>query len=314
MRALMLVSCLVAPLAFAQLGTGTHGFQGASDGGIRGGGLLQRLNAGPSAFGNVQIPEEAFGPARAVLLPAVAPMPSDGGVDPDYRLALDSAKSDADLKRPAEAVATLTSLLAGKDRFLEAQRAQLIPEATKTLQHAARVAATDRHDLQLAAVALDAAWNLGGRQADADLAAVLVKLAARAHSDSPREALWLVRRAMLADPSNDEAAALDARWSTNRLRVLGWLMMGVGAAAVASGFGFWALAGTANKELTSRPHPTAEADALLGQQRGWGLGATGAFIGGGALFYAGLFTVLGGNPEGPPTSPAWLPALPEAQR
>lgn len=304
MRALGLL-VLVSTAAFAQ---------GGADGGTPPrGGLLKLLQPTPNALGNVQLPADLLA-SRAVLLPALDALPSDGGIDPDYRLALDAAKSDVDLKRPAEAVTTITSLLSGKDRFLEAQRAQFVPEAAKTLQLAGRAAANDRHDLQLAAIALDAAWNLTGRQADADLSAVLVKLAERSHSDSPREALWLVRRAMLADPSNDVAAALDARWSTNRLRVLGWLMMGVGLAAVGSGFGFWALAGNANKELTARPHPTAEADALLGQQRGWGLGATGAFIGGGALFYAGLFTVIGGNPEGPPTSPAWLPALQEPHR
>jgi hypothetical protein len=249
----------------------------------------------------------AAGPARAEPLP---PTPEAGGIDPDLAQAITDAKSALAAGHATDAARTILRMEIADDRYTTAQRAALIGPARELLRQAARAhEAAGRIDL--AAQDLDAAWELDARGHDPELARVLT---AWAHRLDRGEALYVARRAELADPGNAEARAIDQRLSHNRFKWLGYSLEILGAAAMATGLTLLYLGKRDADTLTGSPHFTAEADSLIAERSSY-LGAGWGLLAGGALALVGGIAALAvGAPHDSPVSPLLLPALPEGPR
>lgn len=255
--------------------------------------------------------EERSAPlGRVQLLPPLTETP-EAGVDRDYALALEAAEAQLSEGRTAEAIDELVALLSSTDRFFLAQREAVSARAVPLLRRAADAEAQAGR-LEAAAFARDAAWIASGYAADPAHAQLLLTLAEQRRSEEPEEALWLVRRAARANPLDPRAAERDRAWSSNPLRFMGWGMMTAGVASVVASAVLVGLSNGTTRTITGSVHPRAEVDSLIATQRAYGVASVGALVAGAALFYGGIGVVGLGNPEGPPVSPALLPALQEA--
>jgi len=276
------------------------------------GGLLGLQGGGSgSSLGlrSLGAPDDLGGPVHA---PAPAPrfrpladVPTSG-LDPDLQAALDAARAQV-ATQPAQAVQRVLDLQLSPDRFTTAQREQLRAPTVELLHAAAQASRSPAQTAQ----ALDAAWVLSGKPKDPQVGAALASYAQQL--SSPAESLWVARRALEADPSNALAQSLDEKLSENRYKTLGYSLLGAAVVGTVAALVFYSLGKSADAELTGSVHSRAEADALISKRKTDGLIATvGLGLGiGGYLGGVGLITF--GNPHYQPTSPANLPALPEAR-
>lgn len=248
-------------------------------------------------------------PPSARLLPPLADVPEGGTLDADLVAAVAQTRAQLDQGDPTGAAQKLMALLSSNDRFTHAQRAGLAGLAAKVLRDAGKQLATQGH-LQEAAQAYDSAWTSTGRKSDPEYAVVLVEWARQRRLAAPKEALWMVRRARVADPSNTAAADLDFDWSHNGLRWPAWLSVGFGVGAIITGFATWQLGDTAKKHIDQAVLlPRAQLDGYLSTMHTMGLVSTSANILGGALVVLGLVLMFVGQPIAGPLSPDTLPAL-----
>ncbi|MFO0574137.1 MAG: hypothetical protein U1A78_09075 [Polyangia bacterium] len=242
----------------------------------------------------------------APLAGRASPLPEvpESGVDPDVQAALTSAQQLLASGQAEAAVQGVIGLYAATDRFTVAQRQLLAPDAQRLLGEASdRLQAAGRGDL--AVMAKDAAWQLGGRAPNPVYSQTLLALADPARKGPREESLYLARRALLADPGNQAAARLDQRLSTNRFKAPG-LALVIGG-SIAAGAGLLLLAGG----LYSSSSSTSGGAFSLSTVQIAGLGA---LLGGGLLAGGGGILLNAGKPVSAPVSPLYLPALPEAGR
>ncbi len=254
-------------------------------------------------------------PFAAVLLlalPAAAAQPTlpaapGTGVDADISRSLADAATALAQGRP-DADEQVLSLYRSEDRFSAAQRGQLAPQAVAMLRQAGRQHLMDGR-LELAARDLDAAWTLSGAGQDPEYARTLVRWAKAARGESPAEALFLARRARLADVGLSEAMELDRALSTNPNVGLAVLAEGVAVAGLVSGLVFGAMSRGASEGIRQGTHPRAELDALIAQARGMRLASLGSYAGAALAAVIGVVLFWTGERTYVPTSPSALPAL-----
>lgn len=243
----------------------------------------------------------------APLAGRAGPLPEvpESGVDPDVQAALASAQQLLASGQAEAAVQGVLSLYAATDRFTVAQRQLLAGDAQRLLGEASgRLQASGRGDL--AVMAQDAAWQLGGRAPNPAYSQTLMALADPARKGPREESLYLARRALLADPANQAAARLDQRLSTNRFKVPG-LGLVIGG-SIAAGVGLLLVAG--GLYSSSSTSTSSGAFSLSTVQ----IAGLGALLGGGLLAAGGGILLNAGKPVSAPVSPPYLPALPEAGR
>lgn len=243
----------------------------------------------------------------APLIGRAGPLPEvpESGVDPDVQAALTSAQQLLASGQAEAAVQQVLSLYAATDRFTVAQRPLLAGDAQRLLGEAgARLQAAGRADL--AVMAQDAAWQLGGRAPNPAYSQTLMALADPARKGPREESLYLARRALLADPGNQAAARLDQRLSTNRFKAPG-LGLVIGG-SIAAGVGLLLVAGGLYSSSSSST--SSGAFSLSTVQ----IAGLGALLGGGLLAGGGGILLNAGKPVSAPVSPPYLPALPEGGR
>jgi len=254
-------------------------------------------------------PAPALVPEVAPLLPPLADSPENGVLDADLAQGVAEAKAMLAKGDAEGAKHLLLTMLSSNDRFSHAQRSGLAELAAPVLREVGRAEATQGRWPQ-AAEAYDAAWVAGGKRADPDYAGALLEWAKARRHENAREALWLARRARLADPNSAAAVDLDRTWSSNRWRYPAWVAIAVGLAGVAAGFAFWQIGYNAQKRIeTSGFQARAVLDRDLATMHQNGLASTLSICVGTALFIFGLAAIYLGQPVGPPMSPETLPAL-----
>jgi hypothetical protein len=253
------------------------------------------------------LPEELAVP----LLPPLSDVPENGVVDADLTAAVAEAKATLDQGDAEAAKQSLISMLSSNDRFTHAQRTAVAVLAAPVLREVGKAEAAQGH-LAEAAEAYDAAWVASGKRADPDYAGVLVSWAKSRRHENVREALWLARRARLADPNSAEAIDLDHTWSSNEWRYPGWVAIAVGLAGLVAGAVFWQTGWSAQKNIEGGGfQATAVLDRDLKTMHTNGIASTLSITIGTTLFVLGLAAIYFGQPVGPPMSPENLPALAE---
>lgn len=220
-------------------------------------------------------------------------------VGPDLTLAMQQARGKLQSGQPDEALAILQELFSANEPITASQRQLLIPEAVELLNEARnQLAASGRQEQAMAAA--DAAWVLSGRRPQPQYALQLSGLAEQTEKSSAAQSLYFARRALLADPSNPVAQGIDRRLSINRFK---WPGLGVligGAAVAAAGLGT-AVYGYSKSDSISSSLSTNK--PLVG-------GLIVAVIGGLVAGTGGILLGIGA-PVDSPSSPDYLPALPE---
>ncbi|MEM6993513.1 MAG: hypothetical protein AAF721_23565 [Myxococcota bacterium] len=233
-------------------------------------------------------------PITATSAPPLEPLPPApaAGVDADVREALDEANAAVADGRPERATDIIIGMYASSDPFNTAQRGRVVDEARAVLV-AAGQAELSRGRMSFAARSLDAAWEIAGRPHDPEYASLLVRWAEAQDRKDKATALYLARRAVLADASNADAQRLDRRLSTNRLRIPGWITLGLALGSVATGISMAAMASSSSGDRKGRFRTYAAA-------------SFGASAG---LYVTGLGLLWGGKRNYRPHSPAAVPAL-----
>lgn len=250
-------------------------------------------------------------PASADEEPRLPEAPPNG-VDPDVEQAMDEARQALEHRDYDEASRRVLDIHLATDRFTSAQAKNLLAPSIDYLRRAGR-AQISAGKLELGVTSLDAAWLLDGKRPAPEYAQALVVWADQKWSENKGEALYLVRKATLADPTNADAKSRDESWSSNRLSWVGWTLTTIGFVGLASWAVCGTIAGQAKHDLSSARHSREEADALIEKQRlfgllsgiGLGVGITGV-IGGPVVFAIG-------SPDFRPTPPPSLPALKDTQ-
>jgi hypothetical protein len=233
-------------------------------------------------------------------------------LDPDFVAALDSARDLLDHGDAAHAAETILRMHRGTDRFTLAQK-ELLTEPSRALLVRAAHAHLAASQLELAAQDLDGAWQLAGRSRDPEYSATLVRWAERIGASQKGEALYLARRARIADSGNTRAVALDLRLSTNPYHGASLATGILGLLGVSAGAVVYLLANRTESDLKQSVHSQMQADALLAQRSNFYLGTWIALGTGGAMLIVSAVLHFAGKPRHAPISPALLPALPEAQ-
>lgn len=235
--------------------------------------------------------------------PKLAPFePSESNLSPAIEALLDSAESKLG-NDPAAASASIIALLMSPDPISKAQHGLYAERAADILRRAA--AALD--DSKQALIAGDAAWVASGRTQDPVQAERLVVTAQ--NTDSEAESLWLVRRALLADPNNNEAAKLEEDLSTNPLETLGWSMFFGGLGLIVAGVVVGVVGSSVDSELKGEVHTRADADSLIAQRDALAVTSYASYGVGLLSFIASGFVLSMGSRDYRPVSPSYLPAL-----
>lgn len=231
------------------------------------------------------------------------------GVDPDVARVLDEARAELQAGQPDLASVLIRRLYASDDRFTAAQRDRVASEAAVMLHDAAVVHQRDG-DLERAVVALDAAWAITGHPNDEAFAAVLYDYAQRIDGPHPEQALYVVRRALTADPRFPAARRLERRLSENSMVRPAQVSVVLGGFALA-GAGIGVVAADLLTSDIEAGGTREQLDRALGFRRmaitgtiaSLSVAATGAV--------GGTILVVVGRRRYEPLSPPILPALPE---
>ncbi len=229
--------------------------------------------------------------------PAEAELPAapEEGLDPDLSATLDRARAALERRDPTAAAQAVIRVHLSTDRFTRAQAESLKGPSRTLLGDAARLQLQNGH-LDLAAQALDVAWELDGRKPDPEYARVLVSWAEKLQESNKGQALYLARRAQVVDPKNGAAAALDFSLSHNKNLVPARVMEVTAITGLVTGL---LLTYVVAPRMSS-----AQGDTFrLASYGAFGLAAVGA---------AGSYLLLSaGEPRYEPTSPELLPVLPK---
>lgn len=228
--------------------------------------------------------------------------PDESQLSPAIAALLDSAEADL-ADDPAAASDSVIALLLSTDPVSRVQRELYAERAADILRRAA--AASD--DSKRALITGDAAWMASGRARDPAQAGRL--LVSAQNTDSEAESLWLVRRALLVDPSNAEAAALDHELSTNPNATVGWSMFFGGLGLIVVGIVAGAIGASIDSELKGSAHTRADADDLLSQRNALAAVSYTSYGVGLLSFVASGFVLSMGSRDYRPVSPTYLPAL-----
>jgi hypothetical protein len=245
-----------------------------------------------------------------VAAPSIAAAPANG-LDPDVAKRLDDAAHDAIAVAPAALGPVLDRALVtfeSTDPFSVAQRPAARPRTLAVLTkigERARAAG----ELVIAARAFDARWTLAGGGHDLQLAEVLTTWAERDADDQPGRALYLARRARLADPGHGGAADLDDDLSRNHRALTGKLAMVAGFVALAAGIYAYSRVSAIEDDLKAHPRSGAEVDAALADRDRYDMIGTGLLVAAPVVSIGGFVWMMSGNPSYSPVSPGELPAL-----
>ena len=223
---------------------------------------------------------DATDAVEVTAAPPIATAPASG-LDPDVAGRFTSADELLARGDLPGALAAVLVLYESPDPFSLAQRARAVPDTAARLTQIGE-RARSHGDLVLAARAFDARWTIT-HQKDPDLARALLAWSER--EPSPGRALYLARRARLADPDLAAAAERDDELSHNRRAWTGRLMVLAGVAAFCAGI----YADTSSEDTI----------------------ATALYVAGPVLTTGGLIWEVSGTPNHTPMSPGELPALPE---
>ena len=224
--------------------------------------------------------DDAAEAVEVTAAPPIAAAPASG-VDPDVTARFTSADDLLARGDLPGALAAVLVVYESPDPFSLAQRTRAAPDAAARLTQIG-TRARSQGDLVLAARAFDARWTIT-HQKDPDLARALVAWSER--EPSPGRALYLARRARLADPDLAAAAARDDELSHNQRAWTGRLIVLAGVAAFCAGI----YADTSGEDTI----------------------ATALYVAGPVLTTGGLLWEFSGTPSHTPMSPGELPALPE---
>lgn len=227
------------------------------------------------------------------------------GIDADTRVLLEGAYESLKASHPAEAVDTLLLLYAQNNRFATAQRPLLTTDSLRILKAAAEKLDSSGQS-QKATQALDAAWQIGGKEPWPEYSQRLFSMAKdMKQTDQGAEALYLTRRAIEVNPTNREALVLDKQLSVNRyqmsakvLKIAGSVLAGVGLLAIAIPVAYGNYNGGFD-DLSNLPDGIQY--SLIG-------GSVTAVVGIG-LAVTGALLDRAGRPVERPSSPEYLPAL-----
>lgn len=226
---------------------------------------------------------------------ALAPLESSTSeVDADLVAAMEDAEHALSQHQPDRAYAIVVGVFSSSDPFSIAQSPALASQGASLLRRAGE-AQLSRGRLTLGAQALDAAWELDGRPQDPRYGAVLTEWARDVRREDKATALYLARRARVADPDNADAAALDRRLSRNPLRAPGWTALSLSLATLVASIVAASAASDARGASSTRYRRLA----------GAGFGTTAG------LYLLGIGLLWGGKRNYAPTSPKQLPALDE---
>lgn len=235
------------------------------------------------------------------------------GVDPDVTATLDAAKA-AISANDASADRKVLSLHLSTDRFSAAQERQVRSESARLLREAGALRAR-RGDLELAARDYDAAWTLAGGGHDQETGEVLARYAEQLASKDVGAALWVARRALIADSGNGLASALDHRFTNNPFTGVGYGLMAAAVASIASAVILGIVSMNTTRVIENgETRQQAEWDALIARQQVFRWASTGGYAAGGTLGATGLLLLWLGVRTEAPVSPAALPALREVTR
>ena len=245
-----------------------------------------------------------------VAAPGIAAAPASG-LDPDVVKRLDEADRDAASVVPAALGPVLDRALVtyeSNDPFSVAQR----PAArTRTLAVLTKIGdrARSAGELVIAARAFDARWTLGDGGHDVQLSEVLTTWAERDADEQPGRALYLARRARLADPGHGRAADLDDHLSTNHRALTGKLAMVAGFVALAAGIYAYTRVSAIEDDLKAHSRPGADVDAMLADRDRYDMIGTGLLVAAPVVSIGGFVWMMSGNPSYSPVSPGELPSL-----
>lgn len=228
-----------------------------------------------------------------LLPPPLAPAPDDG-VDPDLAAAMKEADHALSEQQPDRAYTIVVGVFFSSDPFSVAQSPRLTPRGASLLREVGELELS-RGRLALAARSLDAAWELEGRRTDPRYSAVLVRWAEEIRREDKATALYLARRARVADPDNAAAASLDRRLSHNRLRAPGWTALSLSLVTLAASIA----------ASTAAASATGGSETRYRRLAGAGYGATAG------LYVLGIGLLWGGRRDYTPSSPKELPTLPQ---
>lgn len=224
--------------------------------------------------------------------PPLAPAP-DHDVDPDLAAAMEEADRALSEQEADRAYAIVVGVFSSTDPFSVAQAPRLASRGASLLREVGDLQLR-RGRLTLAARSLDAAWELGGRRRDSRYSAVLVRWAQEIRREDKATALYLARRARVADPDNVTAATLDRQLSRNRLRAPGWTALSLSLVTLVASIAASSAAASATVPSRTRYRRLA----------GAGYGTTAG------LYVLGLGLLWGGRRDYTPSSPKELPTLP----
>lgn len=225
----------------------------------------------------------------------LAPLePSTAEVDADLVAAMEDAEHALSQQQSDRAYAIVVGVFSSSDPFSIAQSPVLGSQGASLLRRVGEEELSRGH-LTLGAQALDAAWELDGRPQDPRYAAVLTQWAQDVRREDKATALYLARRALVVDPDNAEAAALDRRLSRNPLRAPGWTALSLSLATLVASIAAASAASDASGATATRYRRLA----------GAGFGTTAG------LYLLGIGLLWGGKRNYAPTSPKQLPAFDE---
>lgn len=229
-------------------------------------------------------------------------------LEPDVAQRLAEVERDAANVAPPQLEAVLERALVtyeATDPFSIAQRPAAKPRTLAVLSTIADRAKAGG-ELVTAARALDARWALSGGR-DVQLGEVLATWAER--DADPAQALYLARRARLADPSNRAAERIDDKLSTNQRALTGRLAVLAGIAAVVVGGYLQYRVGQIESDLALHPRSGADVNAALAERDRDDLIGTSLVIAAPILTVGGVIWMWSGTPKSNPMSPGELPAL-----
>jgi len=229
-------------------------------------------------------------------------------LEPDVAQRLTEVERDAASVAPAKLDVVLERALVtyeATDEFSVAQRPAAKPRTVAVLSTIAGRAKAGG-ELIIAARALDARWALTGGK-DVQLGAALATWAERDGDDG--QALYLARRARLADPSNQAAEQLDDRLSTNQRALTGRLAVVAGIAALVVGGYLQYRVSQIETDLSLHPRSGADVNTALSERDRDDLIGTSLLIAAPILTVGGVVWMWSGTPKSNPMSPGELPAL-----
>lgn len=236
--------------------------------------------------------------------PRLAPEADQAGPRPDPDLEARIAEAEA-LARSGQhdrAAAMIVDMWSQTDRFVVAQRALLADRA------AALVASGQATDRATALAWRDAAWAIRGRAPDVEYARSLVEASSEV---SDEQAAYLATRAAEVDPSNEDAADLRDRLTTDHTNDWAWIATGAAGVSAITGFVLWTLAAGSNKAAEEDAQTLEEAQSLVDEAATMEFAAWMCF--GTAVLSGGIATLLFLLDDSvDAVSPDYLPALPDS--